>query len=398
MRLSDRALKLLRSTSDPDVLDAVVITRALAVGWAGRYSEARTALEAVLARPGLAASRRTEAHHYLAMLANANQDSDAALRHAESALQCLRTQRRPPRKLESSVISALGAACSLQGRVAEADRHFAAAYELQQALGQGSSAHAVTLLNNWAVINERAGDARRAQELSERALELAGRDGRSPYLLLNRARALESQGRFDEAEDEYNEAAVLAAERATVPALMAAHLGLASLQLVRGNLDGARASLVRADEVGVGLSPTHPQRVTRLWLAGRLALAAGDATGAQAAFQAAIDAAPQQVSAVMARLGLAEVALTKAEAASALASANAALEQAVRLQGGKKESFRTALALTMRARALQAAGRVAEAQTVARDALFHLNATVDAAHPAVAAATRIMESSPAATT
>ena len=399
VRLSDRALKLLRSTSDPDVLDAVVITRALAVGWAGRYSEARTALEAVLARPGLAASRRTEAHHYLAMLASANQDSDAALRHAESALQCLRTQRRPPRKLEASVITALGAACSLQGRVAEADRHFAAAYELQQALGQGSSAHAVTLLNNWAVINERAGDSRRAQELSERALELAGRDGRSAFLLLNRARALESQGRCDEAEDGYKEAAALAAERATVTALMAAHLGLASIQLVRGNLDGARANLAHADEVGagVGLSPMHPQRVTRLWLAGRLALATGDATGAQAAFQAAIDAAPQQASALMARLGLAEAALVKAETASALESANAALEQAVRLQGGKKESFRTALALTMRARALQAAGRVGEAQTVARDALFHLNATVDAAHPAVAAATRIMESSPAAT-
>ena len=266
-----------------------------------------------------------------------------------------------------------------------------------QALDSASSAHAVTLLNNWAVINERAGDARRAQELGERALELAGREGRSPFLLLNRARALESQGRFDEAEDGYSEAEELAAERATVPALMAAHLGLASIQVSRGHHDGARANLVRADEVGVGLSPTHPQRVTRLWIAGRLALANGDATGAQAAFQAAIDAAPQQASAVMARLGLAEVALTKAEAAAALASADAALEQAVRLQGGKKESFRTALALMMRARALQAAGRVGEAQTVARDALLHLNATADAAHPAVAAATRIMESSPAAT-
>ncbi len=318
VRLSDRALKLLRSTSDPDVLDAVVITRALAVGWAGRYSEARTALEAVLARPGLAASRRTEAHHYLAMLASANQDSDAALRHAESALQCLRTQRRPARKLEASVLTALGAACSLQGRVAEADRHFAAAYELMQALGQGTSAHAVTLLNNWAVINERAGDARRAQELSERALELAGRDGRSPFLLLNRARALESQGRFDEAEDGYNEAAALAAERATVTALMGAHLGLASVQLSQGNHDGARANLVHADEAGAGLSPTHPQRVTRLWLAGRLALATGDATGAQAAFQAAIDAAPQQASAMMARLGLAEAALGRGESTTAI--------------------------------------------------------------------------------
>ena len=176
----------------------------------------------------------------------------------------------------------------------------------------------MTLLNNWAVINERAGDARRAQELSERALELAGRDGRSPFLLLNRARALESQGRFDEAEDGYNEAAALAAERATVTALMGAHLGLASVQLSQGNHDGARANLVHADKAGAGLSPTHPQRVTRLWLAGRLALATGDAAGAQAAFQAAIDAAPQQASAMMARLGLAEVALGRGEYSAAI--------------------------------------------------------------------------------
>ena len=391
VRLSDRALKLLRSTSDPDVLDAVVITRALAVGWAGRYSEARTALEAVLARPGLAASRRTEAHHYLAMLASANQDSDAALHHAESALQCLRTQRRPARKLEASVLTALGAACSLQGRVAEADRHFAAAYELQQALGQGTSAHAVTLLNNWAVINERAGDARRAQELSERALELAGRDGRSPFLLLNRARALESQGRCDEAEDGYKEAAALAAERATVTALMAAHLGLASIQLFRGNLDGARANLAHADEVGagVGLSPTHPQRVTRLWLAGRLALATGDATGAQAAFQAAIDAAPQQASAMMARLGLAEAALSRGESTTAIDLARAARTQAAHLQGGKPRSFRTAIAEVVCARALAAAGQIEAARREATDALEHLAATVDPSHPDIATATRL---------
>ena len=298
---------LISGSSDPDVLDLIVITRALAVGWAGRYSEARSALETVLSRPGVAAGRRTEAHHYLAMLANANNDAEAALHHAEAALQSLRSQRGPARKLETSILTSLGAAYSLQGRMAEADQHFAAAYARQQELGVGASAHTVTLLNNWAVINERAGDVRRALELVERALELAGAEGRSPFLLVNRARSLENQGRIDEAEAGYREAEKLAAERGTVPALVAAQLGQASVELLRGHLDDARANLARADEAMATLSPTHPQRIARSMIEGRIALATGDHAAAQAAFERALKAAPQQSSAVIAKLGMAEV-------------------------------------------------------------------------------------------
>ena len=129
IRLSDRALGLISGSSDPDfVLDLIVINRALAVGWAGRYAEARSALETVLSRPGVAAARRTEAHHYLAILANGNNDAEAALHHALAALQSLRSQHRPARKLEASLLASLGAAYSLHGRMVEADQHFAAAY------------------------------------------------------------------------------------------------------------------------------------------------------------------------------------------------------------------------------------------------------------------------------
>ena len=177
---------------------------------------------------------------------------------------------------------------------------------------------------------------------------------------------------------------------------MAAHLGLASIQLVRGNLDGARANLAHVDEVGagVGLSPTHPQRVTRLWLAGRLALATGDATGAQAAFQAAIDAAPQQASAMMARLGLAEAALSRGESTTAIDLARAARTQAAHLQGGKPRSFRTAIAGVACARALAVAGQIEAARREATDALEHLAATVDPSHPDIATATRLAGGTP----
>jgi eukaryotic-like serine/threonine-protein kinase len=395
LRLSERALTLVRGQHDADVLDAIVITRALAVGWAGRYAEARSALETVLLRPDVFAARRTEAHHYLAYLANANNDAEAALHHAESALRSLRGARGQTRKFEASIRASLGAAYSLHGRMAEADDQFAAAYARQQELGQGASTHAVTLLNNWSVINLRVGDARRAFELAERALELAGAEGRSPFLLMNRARALEDQGRVDEADVGYCDAEKLAAERATVPALAAAHLGQASVHLLRGDLDSARAKLARADEAILKLSATHPQRTTRLWIEGRLALAAGELAAAQAAFDKAIEAAPQQASAVTARLGLAEVALARSESTAALDLARAARTQAVHLQGGKSHSFRTAIATVMCARALEAAGQIEAARREAADALEQLNATVDVVHPDVATATRLAGSLPA---
>ena len=389
LRLSERALTLVRGEHDADVLDGIVITRALAVGWAGRYAEARGALETVLARPDLFAARRTEAHLYLAHLANANNGAEAALHHAEAALRSLRGTHGQSRKLEASIRSSLGAAYSLHGRMAEADDQFATAYARLQELGQGASTHAVTLLNNWSVINQRAGDARRAFELAERALELAGVEGRSPFLLMNRARALEDQGRIDEADVGYCEAEKLAVERATVPALAAAYLGQASVFVVRGDLDNARAKMARADEAFAKLSATHPHRITWLWIEGRLALAAGDPAAAQTAFEQAIAAAPQQATAVTARLGLAEVALARGESTAALDLARAARAQAVHLQGGKPHSFRTAIASAMCARALAAAGQVEKARSEAVDALEQLNATVDSAHPDIATVARL---------
>ena len=230
---------------------------------------------------------------------------------------------------------------------------------------------------------------RRALELVERALELAGAEGRSPFLLNNRARSLECQGRISEAEANYREAEKLAAERGAVPALVGAHLGRASVELLRGHLDGARADLARADEAMATLSPTHPQRIARALIEGRILLAASDHSAAQAAFERALQAAPQQSSAVIAKLGMAEVALARGESSAALELATTARAQAASLQGGKPQSFRTAIAGVVCARALEAAGQMEAARRAAADALEQLTATVDASHPDVATATRL---------
>ncbi|MDZ7589311.1 MAG: protein kinase [Rubrivivax sp.] len=387
VRLTEKAVALIRGHDDPDLRDRVVLTHSLAIGWAGRYAEARAALQAIVARRGAALTRRTEAHHYLAILAGANNDPDAALLHAEQALSCLRAQKNGSRKFEASLLGSLGQACSLHGRMAEAERHYAAAFARMQALGHGATAHAVTLLNNWAVICERAGDARQSLELVERALDLAGSDGRSPFLLVNRARAFENLGRIDDAVPVWHEALALAAELQAVPATIAAQLGLASMAVHQGKTGEGQARLQMALDAGLSATPPrHPQRISSHLIEGRVALADGKVGTAQTAFESALDAAPVQATAVMARLGLAEVAHAQGKPECMAQLARAAKAQALELQGGKPQSFRTALASATLARALHALGDAKAAQQEATEAVERLTASVDALHPAFAEA------------
>jgi tetratricopeptide (TPR) repeat protein len=344
---------LARDSGDADLLDGLRASYALAIGWAGRHAEARRILLEVLSRRGALLERRTEAHHYLALLSGGQNEPGDALHHAEAALRCLRAQRHPSRKMEASLLMSLGNACSLQGRMAEADRHFAAAFARVQSLGQERTPQAVTLLNNWAVVNERAGDARRMLELAEQALALAGPDGASPFLLINRGRALEHLGRLDEAAVVYSQAERLASERRMVPPRINALLSQGSVALRQGRIDAARDALAEADRAGAAELPVqHPQGTQRALLAGRWALAVDDLAQAAAQFERALHAAPQQASAVTARLGLVDVWLTRGEPARAVEQARAALELAQTLQGGKPESFRTTLASLTLARAL----------------------------------------------
>jgi serine/threonine-protein kinase len=389
IRLGEQALALTRNSDDPDLLDGLRANHALAIGWAGRYAEARQTLLGVVSRRGALLERRTEAHHYLAQLDGANNNPAEAIHHAEEALRSLRAQRHPPRKLEASMLMSLGSACSLVGRMAEAERHFAAAFARVQALGQGNTPHAVTLLNNWAVINERAGDARRSLQLVEQALALAGPDGVSPFLLLNRGRALENLGRFEEADSEYARGTELAAKRGMALPKTNGLLGQASVALTQGRLDAARIALAEADGAGAAKLPAHPQGIQRALIAGRLALAENDVIAAAAQFDSALRAAPEQATAVMAHLGRAEMSLRRGDTPAALASAEAAKALAIMLQGDKRVSFRTALASLMHARVLQAAGKAAMASGAAIEAEALLREAVEPAHPAMPEARRL---------
>ena len=394
VRLLRRALDMARDSTDQDLQDMLVSQHAFAIGWSGRYDEAKPALEAIVARRSTPAERRAEVHHYLANLAGQRQDGAAAVPHALQALRWLRASRRRSPKLEASMLASLGYAYELIGRSEEADRQFAAAIGTYEALGQEASPNAIALLNNRAVVNERRGDVRQAFALCERALSATTRDApdtpKSPYLVINRARALDGMGRWTEAEAGYVEGVQLARAIAQPLVIGNALCGLASVRIDLGRIDEAAALLAEVDATpGSMVSGDGPQAHTRLMLAGRLAVLGGEYDGARKAFTSVIGEGRPTTTAVMAWLGLADANRLAGRLDVALVNAQHALEAAQSLQRSSPFSFRIGLAALMLARLHDERGDAAATTALAQQALEQLINSVDGRHPALDAARRL---------
>jgi len=289
------------------------------------------------------------------------------------------------------MLASLAGACSLNGRMVEADRHFEAALSRLTAQGQEHSPSAIAWMNNWAVVSERAGDLPRALDLYDRALTRAAQDApdlpKPSYLVLNRARSLEYMGRLDDALAGFEEALRIALGNSLAPASFNARLGLASVRVEQGRLDDAKAMLADADAgLPAPLPPTNPNALLRTLIGARLALRAGDAAAAIAAFSSVVAERRPLATTVAGWLGRAEAHRVAGATGAAQADADAALALAQKLQGGKPHSFRTGLAWLARARVAQDEGREDGAREDAVNALRHLEATVDAGHWALAEA------------
>ncbi len=390
-RLLARALDAARIAGDPSFVDTIAAQHALSVGFGGRIEAAKATLEAIADRASAGPDQRAEANHYLALLAVNGGEADAALRRATEALRWLRASRRASPRFEASMLASLAGACSLNGRMVEADRHFEAALSRLAAQGQEHSPSAIAWMNNWAVVSERAGDLRRALDLYDRALAQAAQDApdlpKPSYLVLNRARTLEYMGRLDDALAGFEEGLRIAQGSSLAPATFNAQLGLASVLVEQGRLDAARAKLAEADAgLPAPLPPTHPNALLRTLIGARLALRAGDAAAATAMFSSVVAERRPLATTVVGWLGRAEAHRVAAATGAARADADDALALAQELQGGKPHSFRTGLAWLARARIAQDEGREDAAREDAAKALGHLEATVDAGHRALAAA------------
>ena len=294
---------------------------------------------------------------------------------------------------EASLLAGLAGVCSINGLVAQAERHFAAAFALLDWLGQADSVMAMNMLNNWSTLNDHVGDARRSIELLDRALAMTAPGApRSPFLVFNRGRALDLLGRWDEAEASLREALQLG-EQARAPVVKQhAAAGLAWLALERGDLSQTRVWLAEfyayGGEVGKSVLATQVE--------GGLALREGNLDAAMASVTPIIESQRPLPSTVNALLLRAEVQQRSGRLDGALDDARAAVALARRLQGDQRDSVRTGVARLALARLLTQAGRPGDGRREAADALAMLERSVDGSHPALGQARALAAPQPSA--
>ncbi|MCX8115103.1 MAG: hypothetical protein N3D71_08540, partial [Burkholderiaceae bacterium] len=384
-----RAVELLPASADTSLRARIECNHALTTGLLGDADAAHATIARWVAAAEVEVEVATQCQMYRAQIAQTRNDAAAALRHALEAQRLLRTARRPAPVLQASLHGELGFGYAMNNRLEDADREYATALRTYRELGRADSAGAVAILNNWALVSWAAGDTKRALELIDETIALAGRRGATgvvpPYAAANRAAALLALGRHAEA--------LVAAERALALADQADHAGFKFNALIikagaLSELDdmvaaerALRDAAALAAALPAGSYDVHGMTLRRT----RMALLRGQPDAARKAIEPLIERTegqPQPGGTLAGALRLrAEAFHQLGDRQAALRDADAALAIWKRLQGGRKHSLRTGQTLLLVARIQRDAGDVQGARARAREAAEHLDAMLHEGHP-----------------
>jgi serine/threonine-protein kinase len=386
--LLHQALQLTASSGDASLRANLQCQYATVISKLGRVDEAKRNIERALGAAGIDTQEAAACLNQLAFIAQDMNEAGDALKYANLALQKLRTSPTPSPSLEAEILGSVGFGYYLNNRNDEADRYYAEAMRRFTELGRDRSPAAITVLNNWAIVSDAAGDVTHARELYERALQIVATDDPAAappaFLVANLARALELTGRYPQAESEYERCVQIAVKAGFAAAQAYCLIGHASVEHELGRLDEARSYLAQANNLIGGAVPTKsPAALASQIVQGRIALMEGRFDAAREAFNKVIDQAAAKSPRVVSLLGRAEANLAEKRVDAALADARSALEGAQSLQAGKPYSNRTGLAWLLIGEILREQGHDAEALQAFQSAVTHLSNTVDAGHPAL---------------
>jgi eukaryotic-like serine/threonine-protein kinase len=382
-----RAIESASTSNDVSLKARLTCAYASVLEQLGRVDEARRNLLATASRNDIDAETVGTCFAYLAYLAQNVNDGAGAVDYARRALARLDTSQRASPGTRAALTGSLAYGLHLMGRNDEASREFAASLRMFEALGREANVVAISVRNNWGLVSLGSGDVKTGLKLYDDILALLARNGGSeppPYVLGNRARALESSGRYSEASSAY-ELALAAAKRAGNPGSQAfALLGMSSVARDSGDLKSAQSYLRQVEQLGVSGRPQGgPAALAEHIVRGRIALSNGDLPLARNEFTLALSKRQPNGATVSALAGRAEVALREGQPALASADAQEALRFAQSLQGGTPYSARTGLVWLIEAEIRAQQGAASAAQEAYANAATHLTHTVDAAHPAL---------------
>ena len=395
-RLFEKALQLIGDSPDRALRAKLTCAHALAIGSLGQIDEAVTIISHQLDNLGADPENAAYCALYRSFMADSYDDAKNSLRYAQLALERFHAAPRTPTLHEGLFLGALAESYGLNGRNVEAEQYFREALQKYADLGRESSTDALTVRSNWATLVDVAGEPKRALDVYDQIAGLLHeRNPDTPlpsFLLGDRAKALESLGRYAEAREMSQQELQLGVQNHDTIRTAHGLLGLASIEQ-RMQQDAAAKQYLQ--QVRTVLSPSVPQG-TPPWIAlslvqGRLDIDAGKPDAARTEFTALLEKAAGQ-QAVAARLGVVEAELLAADLSAAVRDAQSALQAATALQGGFQYSNLTGLAWLLVGRVQQKLGDSAQAYKAFDAAVRHLSNTVDDDHSSLVEARRLLAS------
>jgi len=381
------ALDALKTSKDGDLRRKVTCDYALSMAGMGGMDEASRSLHSVIDDPQVTTQQSADCLEDLAFVAQDQGDGPGALEYGKLALERLNQLEHPPATREGTFLGSIGFAEYLNGRPAAARQYYRQALAQFQRAGRERGSEAVAVRNNFAIVSDGSGDPRSGLALHEENLRIVAENDAnvSPplYLVSNRARDLESIGRYEEARAAYQQCVELSGKIGNPANRVYCLGGLALIASEQGDLAAAQRYLAAAAEVSPENVPAgSPPSIVLRTVRGRIELATGRLAQARTDLDAAIDEgkgfAPAMIGplTVRAELGLAQGRLEQASA-----DAQQALQFSQAAQGDLPYSNRTGEAWLMLGRVLSIQNDTAQARHAFLAAIANLSNTVDANHP-----------------
>lgn len=371
---------------------------ALAIGSLGRTQEADAIFGEVLQGVRNEPSVKQYCLQSWAVVANENLDVVNALKYVQEAqhLQLASPVRSPWQSAQLE--GELAYAYVVNGKTDLAEQYYESAWRRFEAIGRDESHVAVSVLNGWGILDLARGDPAASLARFDRAIEIARKrspDGQPPPdLAFNRAIALATLGRADEAEQQLDHMHARALADGNVQLSAAAVAARADSRIRRGDLAGARKQLddmTATERETLGADTAPMRRVAIVWA--HLSAGEGDFAAADAILTQTIQAF-ENTGAIIRRRVLAfithaDVLLAMGRKDAALKEAQRAVDMAVLLRGKHEYSDLVGLAKMSQGRIALAKGDRATAAAVLQSALEQLRRTLGDEHPDTQAAARL---------
>ncbi len=387
--LIDKAVAALPLGVDVSQRALIECNQALIRGLTSDAAGAEQALARWVSDRSLEPGVATQCEMYRSHVARTRGDAPAALQHALAAQEFLTKAERPQPILAASLKSDIAYALMLSNRLDEADTEYAAAMTAYREVGGASSPGTIAILNNWALLSRNVGDVKRALEVVDEAIAIASRGDANadipPYLAVNRASALLSLGRVDEALVAVERALAIAATVKSDVARFHALAVKAGVLSEQHDFAAAEDIVGEAERVAGQLQPGTYDAPGLTLRRAELAVQRGQPTAAAALLNPLIQTfhdgkvSNQNLATALRLRG--DALNQNGDYAAAVRDADEALAVAERLQGRRPHSLRTGQALLLRARIRRDSGDLVTARADGKRASVHLAAMLHDKHP-----------------